>query len=165
MSVLKAVISRFTNRCLAISIQNLDTSYMLCPREKCSIQQKGLCVCVIDILYIIQRKNCASPWAYWVMKKNSSTNYIKIYQNIISQSVIKYYHIHLDPCQVISVFISASPRPAPAAVQVLFKGIQLFVHEAEDPGRDAPQGIGKGILAINLAMLWLGWEGTMERKP
>mmetsp|Transcript_73169 Transcript_73169/g.161493 ORF Transcript_73169/g.161493 Transcript_73169/m.161493 type:complete len:258 (+) Transcript_73169:1544-2317(+) len=29
---------------------------------------------------------------------------------------------------------------------ILFKGIQLFVHEAKDPRRDAPQGIGKGIL-------------------
>lgn len=35
------------------------------------------------------------------------------------------------------------------SAQALFKGIQLFVHEAKDPRRDAPQGIGKGILALS----------------
>ena len=40
-------------------------------------------------------------------------------------------------------------RFAMGSAQALFKGIQLFVHEAKDPRRDAPQGIGKGILALS----------------
>lgn len=28
----------------------------------------------------------------------------------------------------------------------LFKGVQLFIHKAKNPWRDAPEGIGKGIL-------------------
>ena len=56
------------------------------------------------------------------------------------------------------------PQSCPcAAAQVLFKGIQLFVHEAEDPRRDAPQGIGKGILAGHDCYDWAEiCNGTLQ---